>query len=158
MWLIVTLWALIYRWAGGSAEKDIHKMDQFPLGKGKRVCFPLLLPALCCPFTQTLALVFVYWKTSPSHCSSIFRPLCLLWHLLHFQNTLTLVMGLTVPAKTTHTHSHCYLHAFQISFHSPNLISLVARIYSHSNYHFHITAFNTQYIFFPASYCQLFKS
>lgn len=37
MWLMVMFRALIYRWAGGSAEKDVYKMDQFPLGKGKRL-------------------------------------------------------------------------------------------------------------------------
>lgn len=43
--LIVMLWALIYRRAGGSAEKDLHQMDQFPLGQGKGVCFTVITAA-----------------------------------------------------------------------------------------------------------------
>ena len=68
MWLIVMLWALIYRWAGGGAEEDVHEMDQFPLGQGKRV---LLIPIghcqpLCCPlYTNRSAALCVVLKTPP---------------------------------------------------------------------------------------------
>lgn len=69
-WLIVMLWALIYRWAGSSAEKDIHKMDQLPLGKGKKVwlCFPASASIVLSIYTKAGA--GVCFKTPRSPCFS----------------------------------------------------------------------------------------
>lgn len=77
----MTLYTLICRWAGGCAEKDIHKMDQLPLGKGRRVCVysPLLLPALYCPLTQTQAPVFGDWKLPHPTASSCVALPHLMW-------------------------------------------------------------------------------
>lgn len=99
MWMIMTLWALIYRWAGSSAEKDIHKMDQFPLGKGKSVW---LIPTSTASIV--LSLLHEHWcwccrlKTSPSH---IFSHVSLMLHVtwLHCpKHFAALVMGLTALA------------------------------------------------------------
>lgn len=92
MWLIVTLWALIYRWAGGSAEKDIHKMDQFPLGKGKSVwLIPTATASIVLSLYTNTGAGVCRLKTSPSHCFFRFQTRCssmLHVTLLHFQNTV----------------------------------------------------------------------
>lgn len=113
MWLIVMLWALIYRWAGSSAEKDIHKMDQFPLGKGKRVWLIRTATAsiVLCLCTNIGAGVCAL-KTYPSHCfptpqmSLLFYALSTVLSVTFApfpKHTVELVMGLTVSAKTTQT-------------------------------------------------------
>lgn len=73
--LIVTLWVLICRWAGGGAEKDLHKMDQFPLGKGKRVCSvpPTALCQLCALKTSPL-IALPLWMTQLSSVPCAHSP------------------------------------------------------------------------------------
>lgn len=82
-WMIVMLWALIYRWAGGSAEKDIYKMDQFPLGKGKSVWLFLTATASMVLSIYTNTGGVCRLKTFPSHClftSSHVALSCFTWH------------------------------------------------------------------------------
>lgn len=70
---------LLYRWAGGGAEEDIYKMDQFPFGKGKPL-FPLLLPVLFCLLAQTSALLLRIENPPPLIAS--FTSICIV--LPHF--------------------------------------------------------------------------
>lgn len=70
-----------------------------------RVYSPLLLPVLFCLLVLTnTGTVVVDWKCPPSHC--LLLPFALLFHAscdVVFQNTAELVMGPSVPAKTSHT-------------------------------------------------------
>lgn len=129
-------------------------MDQFPLGKGKRV---RLIP------TAAASIVFSLFtntecglKTYPSRCFSTSNHFDLLYSIPSALCELCSISktncGIGHGTSSDHAHSHSHLHAFHIPFYSFSLTSLVARIYSQSNYHFHIAAFNTPYIYFPASY------
>lgn len=109
MWVMVMLLVLLCRWAGGGAEKDVHKMDQFPFGKGKSL-FPLLLPVLFC---------LKHWR----HCCGLKTPLiasftfiCIappwfMWCCFP-QHTAELVTGPSVPAQTSHTAFLTCLYSF----------------------------------------------
>lgn len=104
----LTLWALIYRWAGGRAEKDIHKMDQFPLGKGKSVCsIPTATASIVLSLTANTGTGVWGIENFPTSLLFCFQLCCSSMHhvtSLFFQkNTAELVMGLTVPVKTSHT-------------------------------------------------------
>lgn len=111
-WVTVMLLVLLYRWAGGGAEKDIHKMDQFPFGKGKSL-FPLLLPVLFCLWAQTLAPLLRI--ENPSHCLFHFNLHCSsMLYVMLFSTTHRWAGHGTVCAGSDLTHRFPHMPLFLI--------------------------------------------
>lgn len=112
-------------------------MDQLPLGKGKKVwlCFPASASIVLSIYTKAGA--GVCFKTPRSPCFSTvsdFTTSCV--HALTFSKSWSWDCLFQLRP-------HTVLHSCMIFFapcYSVSFIWLLARIYSHSNYLFHITA------------------
>ena len=103
MSIITKLCFLMYRWARGSTETDVHKMDQFPLGKGKGVLL-FTVVAISNIFNSFLLQLITYsisflWTSSSSY--NCYAPTMEIapFPKSHCEN---ISKSLTVPARKPH--------------------------------------------------------